>query len=62
MGESSATSMKQTSGIGQQSTDGSKLSWADEEERETEIRGSIWDNFDIGKIANAGFNWIMLLL
>lgn len=34
-----------------------KLSWVEEVEtmEEVEKKSSVWDNFDIGKIANAGF-------
>ncbi|MCD7454197.1 hypothetical protein HAX54_023951 [Datura stramonium] len=32
-----------------------KLSWADEADMEQTSRESVWDKFDIGKIANAGF-------
>ncbi|XP_059293844.1 uncharacterized protein LOC132046996 isoform X2 [Lycium ferocissimum] len=32
-----------------------RLSWADEVEAELETRPSVWDNFSITKISNAGF-------
>lgn len=43
----------------QSSGDRRKLSWADEvelqEKQPTQLPSSVWDNFDISKITNAGF-------